>query len=153
MVSCFDLSHLALRDPWSILLEVLIPQLLLLLFLLFLAAKMLQPPLLSICQPRWAPPRLKVLLFVLVLGVSAAGLMIIGQHKFLRSIDRFLNNYRSLLCILNFAFAILNLHSIGDWCLPRINMHWLRFVLLLLDAIFLALRKNLSRSQQSDQSG
>ena len=92
------------------------------------------------------PPSLKILLLVLVLGVVASGLMVIGQHKFLRSIDRFIKDHQSLLCLLDFIFAILNLHSIGDWYLPRINLHWLRFVLLLLDAKFLALRTNLGWS-------
>ena len=102
-----------------------------------MAAKTLQPPLLSMRQSRWAPPRLKVLLLVLVLEVAAAGLMIIGQHKLLRRINLFLNGHRSLLCILSLAFAILHLHIIDSWSLLRIYLHWLKLVFLPFDTILL----------------
>ena len=131
------MSHLALRDPQSVLVELLISQLLHLFFLPYLASKTLQPPLLSMCQSRWAPPRLKVLLLVLVLEVAATGLMIVSQHKLLRNIDQFLHDHRSLLCILSFAFSIFNLHNLC-WSLLRINLHRHWFVLLLFETIFLA---------------
>ena len=98
---------------------------------------MLQPPLLSVSQPWWTPPRLEVLLLVLVLGVAAAGLMIIGQCKLLRNIDRFLHDHQSLLCIVSFTLPVFNLHNL-DWSLLRINLHWLRFVFFLLDTVLLA---------------
>src|SRR6185437_8404688 len=88
----------------------------------FLVTKTLQPPLLSVSQPRWAPPRLEVLLFVLVLEVAAAGLMIIGEHKLLRNIDRFLHDHRPLLCILDLVLTILNLHNINSWSFLRIYL-------------------------------
>ena len=95
-------------------------------------------------RQQWAPPRLKVLLLILVLEVAAAGLMIIGQHKLLRNIDLFLNDHRSLLCILSLAFSVLNLHNFA-WSLLRINLHWHWFVLLLFNAILLAHWTSLDR--------
>ena len=71
--------------------------------------------------------------------------MIVGQHKLLRNIDRFLNNHRSLLCILSFALPVFNLHNLYSWSLLRINLHWHWFVLLLFDAIFFAHWTNLGR--------
>ena len=98
---------------------------------------MLQPTLLSVCQPWWEPSGLKVLLLVLVLEVSTIGFMIISQHKLLRNIDWPLNDHRSLLRILSLAFAIFNLHNLV-WSLLRINLHWHEFVLLFLNAVLLA---------------
>ena len=71
--------------------------------------------------------------------------MIIGQHKLLRNIDRFLNDRWSFLCILSFSFPVFNLHNLSGWSLLRINLHRHWFVLLLLDAIFLAHWTNLGR--------
>ena len=71
--------------------------------------------------------------------------MIIGQHKLLKNIDRFLNDYRSLLSILSFSFPIFNLHNLSSWSFLRINLHWHWFILLLFDTIYLVHWTNLGR--------
>ena len=71
--------------------------------------------------------------------------MVIGQHKLLRNIDQFLNNHRSLLCIMSFTLSVFNLYNLSGWSILIINLHWHWFVLLLFDAIFLVHWMNLGR--------
>ena len=73
--------------------------------------------------------------------------MVISHDKLLVArIDRFIENHRSFLNVLDNHVDIANLYDITGYSLPRINLHGLSFTLLLLDAILLLRRMRLSRS-------
>ena len=61
-------------------------------------------------------------------------------------IDRFIENHRSFLNVLDNHVDIANLHDITGCSLPRNILRGLSFTLLLLDAILLLRRMRLSRS-------
>ena len=83
---------------------------------------------------------------ILIRG-DAAGFMVISHDKLLVvRIDQFIENHRSFLNVFDNYIDIANLQDITGCSLPRINLHGLSFILLLLDVILLLRRMRLYRS-------